>query len=558
MQSKQSLKKELAKLLISICVGTVFLVGIIMISLFYFTGIKNTQKELLYQLDTTSKALTDKIAFIEQGVVSLRHNKDIMQFLQSSQKADAQLLQSIDLFSAQNAVQGMPFVSSVFLSGKQNRLEHYYPLTLIEKQDLLAQYSAVRGIFLQSNTTYQCIVQNNIVYVCVRLLNNAMQENGVLICALYTPAVEAIFADIQHYTGIHWALYAGQQSLFASDAFALSSQLQNSGKTDMDGMESLYFMRNAAFGTKVFVSIAMQNVYATLNQLMISLSLVLILIVIVAIIASYTFGSKILAPIEELMHNIRAFGKQDFHVRMQDNAILEFHEISSVFNTMASRIHRLITEVYEKQILASQAQVKYLQSQLNPHFAFNVLAMLSLKAKLSGNDSLYESIHAFSKLLQGKIFRDKQEKITVAEEMELVQFYLHLQKERFGNKLCYQIEYANNALKHCLIPRLLIEPMVENAIAHGMEPKKEQFHLNLHIYEQADTLHIDIQDDGIGYQNQETEPTKEHTHTSIQNIKRLLQILYANKASFHIEGKAGEGTCVQIQLPIERDTACGE
>ena len=112
-----------------------------------------------------------------------------------------------------------------------------------------------------------------------------------------------------------------------------------------------------------------------------------------------------------MISNIRAFGNQNLDVRMEDSTIQEFHDMGQVFNEMADRIKYLITEVYEKQLLATKSQVKYLQSQLNPHFQFNILAMLSLKAKMSGNEELYESLNAFSKLMQGKIFRDKEIKI---------------------------------------------------------------------------------------------------------------------------------------------------
>lgn len=96
-----------------------------------------------------------------------------------------------------------------------------------------------------------------------------------------------------------------------------------------------------------------------------------------------------------MISNIRAFGNQNLDVRMEDSTIQEFHDMGQVFNEMADRIKYLITEVYEKQLLATKSQVKYLQSQLNPHFQFNILAMLSLKAKMSGNEELYESLNAF-------------------------------------------------------------------------------------------------------------------------------------------------------------------
>ena len=149
--------------------------------------------------------------------------------------------------------------------------------------------------------------------------------------------------------------------------------------------------------------------------------------------------------------------------------------VGNVFNEMADRIEYLITEVYEKQLLATKSQVKYLQSQLNPHFQFNILAMLSLKAKMSGNEELYESLNAFSKLMQGKIFRDKEIKIKVKEELEIVQFYLLLQKERYQDKLMYEINLSDEQIKENFIPRLLIEPLVENAVSHGLEPQKIRY-----------------------------------------------------------------------------------
>ncbi len=118
---------------------------------------------------------------------------------------------------------------------------------------------------------------------------------------------------------------------------------------------------------------------------------------------------------------------------------------------MADRIEYLITEVYEKQLIATQSKVKYLQSQINPHFQFNILAMLSLKAKMAGNEELYQSLNAFSKLMQGKIFREKEIKIKVKEELDIVKFYLLLQKERYQEKLSYDIYVEDDRIYEDMI-----------------------------------------------------------------------------------------------------------
>ena len=206
------------------------------------------------------------------------------------------------------------------------------------------------------------------------------------------------------------------------------------------------------------------------------------------------------------------------------------------------------------------AQVKYLQSQINPHFQFNILAMLSLKAKMAGNEEVYDGLNAFSKLMQGKIFREKEIKIKVKEELEIVQFYLYLQKSRYQDKLSYEVTLENPDIENNLIPRLLIEPLVENAVSHGLEPKREKGMLKVHLYER-EMLHICVEDNGVGIdftkmeekQEKSGETNKiEHTHTGWENTRRMLQILYGDAHEFKVWSEKGKGTRIEILVPIER------
>lgn len=267
-----------------------------------------------------------------------------------------------------------------------------------------------------------------------------------------------------------------------------------------------------------------------------------------------------------MIESIRAFGGQNFSVRMGEFSIREFHDIGLVFNEMADKIEHLISQVYEKQLLAANAQTKYLQSQINPHFQFNILAMLSLKAKMAGNEEVYEGLRAFSKLTQGKIFREKEIKIKVSEELEIVRFYLYLQKSRYQEKLSYEIEVENEQINQNLIPRLLIEPLVENAVSHGLEPKRESGKVTVRLFEKEDSgqckFHICVEDDGIGFDTEQMTSLSEendfivkeieHTHTGLENTKRMLRILYGDRQEFHIKSIKGQGTKIEIILPVER------
>ncbi|MCA5962070.1 histidine kinase [Blautia sp. RD014234] len=225
-------------------------------------------------------------------------------------------------------------------------------------------------------------------------------------------------------------------------------------------------------------------------------------------------------------------------------------------------------QVYEKQLLATQSQVKYLQAQTNPHFQFNILSMLSLKAKMAGNEEVYEGLKAFSKLMQGKIFREKEIKIKVSEELEIVRFYLYLQKSRYQDKICYEIKVQDDRINQNLIPRLLIEPLVENAVSHGLEPKRGNGIIKIILYEESGKydgsmmLHICVEDDGVGFDPEKMvengggkdllDGKIEHTHTGLENTKRMLTILYGSFHKFRISGEIGRGTKVEIVIPSER------
>ena len=257
-----------------------------------------------------------------------------------------------------------------------------------------------------------------------------------------------------------------------------------------------------------------------------------------------------------MIQSIQAFGKPDLNARMEDSSIQEFHDMGIVFNEMADRIEYLITQVYEKEIVAARSQVKYLQSQINPHFQFNILAMLSLKAKMAGNEEVYDGLNAFSRLMQGKIFREKEIKIKVKEELEIVQFYLYLQKSRYQDKLSYEVKLEDEKIGEDLIPRLLIEPLVENAVSHGLEPKRGKGNLQVLLYER-EMLYIWVKDDGVGVgQNQmKAEENKEnipHTHVGWENTKKMLRILYGDHYKFQVWSEPGKGTEIEIAVPIER------
>jgi len=163
-------------------------------------------------------------------------------------------------------------------------------------------------------------------------------------------------------------------------------------------------------------------------------------------------SNKLVSPLSTIVLKMKQVGKGDFRTKLDTYEILELDEISVSFNEMTDKISHLIKEVYEAGLLIKEARIKYLQAQINPHFMFNVLSMIAIRLKLNKDEELYKMVQAFAGLMRGKLFRKDEIEIRINEEIEIAEFYLYLSKERFKNKVSYEINWEDEKLKTLFIP----------------------------------------------------------------------------------------------------------
>ena len=284
---------------------------------------------------------------------------------------------------------------------------------------------------------------------------------------------------------------------------------------------------------------------------MISVALILLLSFLGHALAVYY-----VKPLETVAEKIKLVGKGNFDTKLSEYRVEELQNISDTFNEMTDYIDRLVKEVYETQLIAKQSQIQYLQAQMNPHFLFNILSMIEMRAAFNKDHEVQQMIYKLSKLYQGKIFRKNEHFIYLEEEMEIVDFYLSLQNGRFGEKITYAISYEGNKEEYskCMVPRLSIEPIVENAVCHGLEPKDENGHIQILISMTEDTLRISIEDNGVGFDPNLLKESKEdrtHSHVGLWNTNKMIHNLCGDEYGLEIESKIGEGTKVCVVLPIK-------
>ena len=569
MKKTYTLKRELTLLMIVTSVCTLLSVCAAVFYVFFSFFFQKTQEDIEYVLRYTSQQYEAHMQFIEDSVIAIRHNTVLDEFFQKEEydleEIEPQLSYSMELFSERNMVERqLPFVTGIYLfnNGNECIYEHYYATTLAAGREQKRKYEKLQQEFKGTSDQYACLSDEDELNIFFRIYDENMAEKGTGIVQISQSAVAKVLETVQLYHNGGWAVLDKNDQLLVSEgAPELVKKLQTSenswsGTKDLEGAKVIGYGNPCGFGVRTVITVGYGNIFSILKPTLFIVLVGFVVVLGIAFLVSYAISYRFTKPVTRMIQSIQAFGKPDLNVRMEDSSILEFHDMGIVFNEMADRIEYLITQVYEKEIVAARSQVKYLQSQINPHFQFNILAMLSLKAKMAGNEEGYDGLNAFSRLMQGKIFREKEIKIKVKEELEIVQFYLYLQKSRYQAKLSYEVKLEDEKIGEDLIPRLLIEPLVENAVSHGLEPKREKGNLQVLLYER-EMLYIWVKDDGVGVgQNQmKAEENKEnipHTHVGWENTKKMLRILYGDHYKFQVWSEPGKGTEIEIAVPIER------
>lgn len=281
------------------------------------------------------------------------------------------------------------------------------------------------------------------------------------------------------------------------------------------------------------------------RQYVLIICLVFVAVLIAGMAAVYK-GTSFLADIEKRFVAVK---NGDYSVTLPDFKSSELYELSRAFNGMTKQIDYLIHEVYEKEIAVNKAEVRFLQSQINPHFLFNTFATIGTKAKLAGQEEIYRMIRAVSTLLEAGFRPDEKGTVEVRRELEYVECYLYIQKERFGERLQYEVKIEEEALLHCQVPRLCLEPIVENAVIHGIEPKVGKGRVVIEISGEDEDLCLTVTDDGVGFGAEREESEKKGNSIGIRNTDKRLKLMYGEAYGIFLDEGVEKGARVIIKIP---------
>ena len=270
-------------------------------------------------------------------------------------------------------------------------------------------------------------------------------------------------------------------------------------------------------------------------------------------------------PLQQLSSAITGFATGDFDQQVEVKTGDEIGEVAECFNKMVEDIKTLIDENYVITLRERESELTALQAQINPHFLYNTLDTLYWQATDEGNDEIAESIFALSQLFRLVLSQGDRE-VTVSREMELVSRYLQIQKMRFSKRLNYEIE-VEDEIKEILIPKLIVQPFVENAVVHGFENVSTPCFLTVKAAKDGESIRFEIEDTGVGMSREQIEEIWEEESPryakqrigryAIKNIRQRLELRYHEDFDLEIKSSIGKGTMVILRIPIENENENG-
>ncbi|WP_165452486.1 sensor histidine kinase [Paenibacillus thalictri] len=280
-------------------------------------------------------------------------------------------------------------------------------------------------------------------------------------------------------------------------------------------------------------------------------------LILLSTLAMFLLYRHVQVPIRELVHGVRRIEKGQYSSRIRLNTSSEFIYLFNSFNRMAAQIENLIETVLTEQIRSREATLKQLQSQINPHFLFNCLAFMMSMAKQQNYSAILSMAYSLSKYYRYTT-RSETSFCGLRDELAFIKHYLDIQQMRM-DRVCYEIDVPECYLD-LQIPRLLLQPLVENALIHGIEPEVNAGYLRIAGAQNGKMISITVDDDGQGMDEQERDmlmkrlngPLTEEMGCGVWNVNQRLRHQFGKEAGLHYEVSPYGGTRAVIVLPLQQ------
>ncbi|GAU77273.1 sensor histidine kinase [Fusibacter sp. 3D3] len=285
------------------------------------------------------------------------------------------------------------------------------------------------------------------------------------------------------------------------------------------------------------------------RQIFETVVLIGLILILIALGSGLLIAVKITRPFKALENAMSDLEKGLLKVPLDENGCYEVENLTRHFNQMADRIEQLLRDIKNNEKYLRTYELNALHSQINPHFLYNTLDSIVWMAEFNDSAKVIAITKALAQFFRLSLSKG-EELITLKDEVAHVAQYLFIQKQRYGEQLQYEI-VESEALSHVKVPKIIIQPIVENAIYHGIRNLENEGLIQIKTYQEIQNLVILITDNGVGFDAERIQRGDiKLGGIGLQNVNQRLKLYYGENSGLKIESVKGKGTEVKLVIPI--------
>lgn len=510
------------------------------------TSVENAMQQVQMQLEN---AISDSKAVSYDGVIRSAYRS----FLQSEDSAG--LYRSVNDYLGQNFSREKQY-KAVFVSfwDKAVDADAYLLSSGTTGAELLQQCRENTAVLLETmedaDTDIRFLFLDGELYMARNLLDSSFRPYASVVMLV---DVDILFRPLQGLTRIEKGfLQLDQCMLSIGETGAFSAAEDNDRKASQLSVSAEADGHTVSF----YADMVAYNLWAENPWMYYAIASVVLMLIPLLGITISVFNRQVSRPMETLAkaNSLVESGKRGYVIRQQaPNA--EFAKLYDHFNAMSTELQHQFEQSYLEQQATQKAQIKALQSQINPHFLNNTLEIINWEARFAENDRVCAMIEALSTMLDAALDRDGRTQVQLKEELGYVDAYLYIIRERLGDKFLIHKQIDESLL--CVeIPRLILQPIVENAVEHDIT-RRRGGNLWVRVYSQDGTLVLDVEHDGTMSESDRENirkllqtPSSQGAQVGLKNVSQRIRLLYGTAGKLTVEETDNGTILARVQIPM--------
>lgn len=570
---------------ITITVSLIVTIVLLLSTVFYYNRTSavlrnSSQKSIVRQLNQVNEQITDQIVSIDSVIPLFLSNNMILDALEDPQPENTsgnnrfQIERQMSFIYCSSPLSNKNFTNSIYLICDDSTVFHTYTSGNLEAT--AEKSKEILELVDKSESRLMCITppsDKESIYFARNLYNsNTGRHMGIIILNIDSAKWIRYCAK-----GLDpaWfiSLYNEQINVLSNpDMMVQSRELQAQAAPKGEGISFLeaelaghtYFAAAQTLdeiGLTSAVAAPKELLLRDLNDTLKSHLVLLAATILIALFSAIIISRAITRPIDRMVFHINEISGGRRSTLPPMKMYHEFDVWAESFNQMLEQLDIYYNDNFQKQLLLKNAEIQALQSQMDPHFMFNVLNTIAWKAQMIDNEEIYQMVISLGELLKMNTISKDRAFVPLEKEMEYIRFYIYLQQMRFEDKISCTIQVPP-ALLQCRIPCFCIQPLVENAIVHGLEPKKGKGKLAVQILEHnGGYMEICIVDNGVGFaeipdvRSIASSAEDSHTHIGLKNLDKRLELLFGEEARLKISSTPNVCTSISFTIPVKKEEA---